>query len=252
MADLATLAQSQPAWTLEEFVDCLNQLLPTILPQPLRDDDAINPRLVRYYTSEGLVDRPERQGREARYHYRHLLQVLLVRRLLQEGYGLGAIASLLQNKANAELEALLHGGVQLTLETANPALAFLQSLKAAPLGGSKSLARSSRGTSPINTPPSGTSPSSASAKVALPKSSPAPTHLSQPTQKPPAHSPAGPAAPDLEAPDSEAPAPEQWWHVPVLPGLMLLIRADFKQPQTQQEQQNLSQLILDKLRALTR
>ncbi len=36
-------------------------------------------RTVRYYQSIGLVDRPEREGREAVYRWRHLLQVVAVK-----------------------------------------------------------------------------------------------------------------------------------------------------------------------------
>lgn len=86
-------------------------------------------RLVRHYTGMGLLDEPLKEGREARYLYRHLLQALLVRRLLVEGYGASAIDNLAKSKTNQELEALLQGGVVLTLTPANPALNFLQEIQ---------------------------------------------------------------------------------------------------------------------------
>jgi hypothetical protein len=76
-----------------------------------------------------MLDEPLKEGREARYTYRHLLQVLVVRRLLAEGYGASAIDNLATSKDNADLEALLQGGVQLDLTAANPALGFLQQIK---------------------------------------------------------------------------------------------------------------------------
>jgi hypothetical protein len=91
--------------------------------------EEITPRLVRHYTSLGMLDEPLKVGREARYIYRHLLQVLLVRRLLTEGYGSSAIDQLAKSKTNAELENLLQGGVQLTVAPANPALAYLQQIQ---------------------------------------------------------------------------------------------------------------------------
>lgn len=144
MTTLHQYAHQNPHWTLEEFVTVLNQLLPQFLPdRPDSSDssasisskvphgvrDTLTPRLVRHYTSQGLVDEPQKLGRSARYGYRHLLQLLLVRRLLREGYSTQALQPLLQSKTNADLEALLQGGVQLTVTPANPALAFLESIR---------------------------------------------------------------------------------------------------------------------------
>jgi DNA-binding transcriptional MerR regulator len=138
MNPLQTYATQNPQWSLEEFVRIANQLLPDFLPQldadsgsapKSRVQEEINPRLVRHYTTQGLLDRPLKQGREARYTYRHLLQILVLRRLLTEGYSSSAIEQLTQIKSNSELEALLQGGVQLTVQSANPALAFLQQIQ---------------------------------------------------------------------------------------------------------------------------
>lgn len=56
------------------------------------DPDKTNERLVRYYVAEGVVDRPDRVGREAAYGYRHLLQLLTARRMAQAGMSLAVIA----------------------------------------------------------------------------------------------------------------------------------------------------------------
>jgi hypothetical protein len=55
------------------------------------DPDKTNERLVRYYASEGIIDRPDRVGRDAAYGYRHLLQLLTARRMLQAGAALSVI-----------------------------------------------------------------------------------------------------------------------------------------------------------------
>ncbi|MEO1133132.1 MAG: MerR family transcriptional regulator [Cyanobacteria bacterium J06639_1] len=123
----------QQQWSLEAFVDLANELLPTYLPaddRVGRSRSEVNPRLVRHYTSQGLLDKPERVGKTARYTYRHLLQLLVVRRMMAEGYAAAAIDRFAVEKPNAELEALLQGGVQLTTEVANPALSFLHQIKA--------------------------------------------------------------------------------------------------------------------------
>jgi len=132
MNTLQQIAQRNPSWSLEELVQVVNDLLPDFLPEEkshtrVRDD--VSPRLVRYYTSQGLLDDPLKEGREARYIYRHLLQLLLVRRLLAEGYGASAINTLAKSKTDLELEALLQGEVQLTVSPVNPALSYLQQIQ---------------------------------------------------------------------------------------------------------------------------
>ncbi|MBD2259413.1 MerR family transcriptional regulator [Pseudanabaena sp. FACHB-2040] len=132
MSILQQLAQGERRWPLEEFVDVANQLLPQYLPQQEPDSrmqDAVNPRLVRHYATQGLLDKPYKQGREARYAYRHLLQLLLLKKLLAAGYSVGSLTNLTLNKPDGELEALLLGGAKLTVETANPALAFLSQVR---------------------------------------------------------------------------------------------------------------------------
>lgn len=132
MRNLQHLAQTNPNWSLDEFVQATNDLLPQFLPDTpanTRVREEVTSRLVRHYSSLAMLDEPLKEGREARYSYRHLLQMLLVRRLLAEGYGASAINQLAISRDNAELESLLQGGVQLTVTPANPALAFLQQIQ---------------------------------------------------------------------------------------------------------------------------
>lgn len=132
MSTLQQFSQISKPWSLDEFVGIVNGLLPQFLPEEkshTRVREEITPRLVRHYAGLGLLDEPLKEGREARYIYRHLLQALLVRRLLVEGYGASAIDNLAKSKTNQELEALLQGGVVLTLTPANPALNFLQQIQ---------------------------------------------------------------------------------------------------------------------------
>lgn len=132
MNTLQQLSQSDAQWSLDEFVELINRLLPRFLPDSARGSRGqadLKPRLVRHYTSQGLVDKSVKAGKEARYSYRHLLQLLVVRRMMAEGYTAAAIDRFAIQQSNRELEALLEGGVQLTAEVANPALSFLQSLQ---------------------------------------------------------------------------------------------------------------------------
>lgn len=160
MKTLQQVAQHHPNWSLEEFVQIANELLPQFLPDEkahnrVRED--VTPRLIRHYTSQGMLDEPLKAGREARYTYRHLLQVLLVRRLLIEGYGTSVIDTLARSKSNSDLEALLQGGVQLTVAPANPALAFLQQVQQR----QPDVARSISQSLPRSAPPAPASPSPA-------------------------------------------------------------------------------------------
>lgn len=41
-----------------------------------------NERLLRHYVSMGVVDKPSREGRDALYGFRHLVQFVAARRLL--------------------------------------------------------------------------------------------------------------------------------------------------------------------------
>jgi len=214
METLQQIAQQNPHWSLDELVQVANRFLPQFLPDEkahTRVREEVTPRLVRHYTSQGMLDEPLKEGREARYTYRHLLQVLLVRRLLTEGYGASVIDTLARSKSNAELEALLYGGVQLTMAPANPALAFLQEIQQRQAG-------------------------------SAPKPAIAPPAASRPAPAPPS-----PPAPEAPAP----PPTHQWTRLEVLPGLELHVRSDFVLPPTTQEQQTLLQRLFQALLSLT-
>jgi DNA-binding transcriptional MerR regulator len=132
MNQLQAYAQNQSRWSLDEFVQIANRHLPDVLPEEktntrVRGD--VTPRLVRHYTTLNMLDEPLKEGREARYGYRHLLQILVLRRLLAEGHSAGAIDQLITTSRNSELEALLQGGVQLSAAPTNLAMAHLQRLQ---------------------------------------------------------------------------------------------------------------------------
>ncbi|MCT0198598.1 MerR family transcriptional regulator [Synechococcus sp. CS-1325] len=68
--------------------------------------EVISSRTVRLYATQGLIDRPGKEGRSAVYCHRHLLQLVLVRALARRGLSLSAIAPLCV-LADAELEQQL-------------------------------------------------------------------------------------------------------------------------------------------------
>ena len=71
------------------------------------DLDKINERLVRYYVTEGLVERPKRIGRDAEYGYLHLLQFLAGRFLVEVGFPMQKVAPYLSGLNEAQLESLV-------------------------------------------------------------------------------------------------------------------------------------------------
>jgi DNA-binding transcriptional MerR regulator len=96
--------------TLEDLVAAAARLLKRL---GLRSDDgrvAVAPdaRGVRYYQGIGVLDRPLRyDGRRAVYGFRHLLQLLAVKQLQQEGHPLHLIQQSLAGRPAAALEQAL-------------------------------------------------------------------------------------------------------------------------------------------------
>ncbi len=68
---------------------------------------APDPRTVRYYTTLGLLDRPEIVAREARYGRRHVTQLCAIKALQAAALPLAEIQSRLYAKTDSELEALI-------------------------------------------------------------------------------------------------------------------------------------------------
>ena len=111
-----------------------NGLLPAYLPKDAagRAADDVNPRLVRFYTTEGLIPEPHKEGREARYVYDPLLALLLVRKLMAEGFGSAAIRKALSGRQRSELEALLQDEVRIELAPSQPVSQAAEGVPGAP------------------------------------------------------------------------------------------------------------------------
>jgi len=113
------------AMGLDELVRRANELLPRYLPVEVDDArmrEEVNPRLVRHLTSLGLLDEAGREGREARYEERHLLQLLVARRLRAKGFTTAAIADVAAGQSDEQLEKLLVGDSHLTLQISSTAM----------------------------------------------------------------------------------------------------------------------------------
>nr|WP_281378334.1 MerR family transcriptional regulator [Deinococcus budaensis] len=99
-----------------------------------RPKDEVNPRLVRHYTTQGLLPAPRREGRDARYGRLHLVALLALRRLMADGLGGKALTAAVAGQDEATLERLaLEGAVdQQDAPDAddNDALRYLRNLSA--------------------------------------------------------------------------------------------------------------------------
>ena len=144
MKSLDDFAPQSP-FDLDGLVKAANELLPQFLPDEpeggARFSEEVNPRLVRYLATLGLLDEAGREGREARYEMRHLLQLLVVRRLMAEGHTTAAIKKMTANVEDSQLRSLLAGQTRAVLQSdsleveayrkapkTNAALEFLQNI----------------------------------------------------------------------------------------------------------------------------
>lgn len=98
-------------WRLDELVRRSQQLL-ALLPAGAGESRRVrwqpDARLVRYYTTLGLLDRPaELRGRTAYYRDRHLLQLLAIKTLQARGSSLQAVQEQLTGQPDAALAALI-------------------------------------------------------------------------------------------------------------------------------------------------
>jgi DNA-binding transcriptional MerR regulator len=113
--------QRDAIFTLEEFENVCNSWLLQYLPESYQGTRAREPitiRNLRHYAGEGLIDEPLKQGREARYSYRHLVQVLLLRRAMAEGYTSKLLFGMMR-RGTPELEALLAGDLPASNDRVN-------------------------------------------------------------------------------------------------------------------------------------
>ncbi|MEU8271807.1 MerR family transcriptional regulator [Sphaerisporangium sp. NPDC049002] len=94
-------------WTIGELAErAATTLRPTQRPNG-RVRDVPNERLIRWYTTIGLLDPPlTRRGRVALYGRRHLLQLIAVKRRQADGRSIADIQAELAGAADSTLEAI--------------------------------------------------------------------------------------------------------------------------------------------------
>jgi len=95
---------------LEELVAVAGRAIRRLRAGPVdgRVSVELDARVVRYYQTLGLLDKPHRfDGRKAIYGVRHLLQLLSIKKLQADGYPLALIQENLAGRSTAQLEAIV-------------------------------------------------------------------------------------------------------------------------------------------------
>ncbi|GII26822.1 MerR family transcriptional regulator [Planotetraspora mira] len=91
-------------WTISELAERAASLLDSAGPVNGRVREVPNERLIRWYTTIGLLDPPlARRGRVALYGRRHLLQLVAVKRRQADGLSIAAIQTELTGATDAML-----------------------------------------------------------------------------------------------------------------------------------------------------
>ncbi len=254
----------------------VNTRLSTMLPAEYgdaRQREDFTVRLLRHYSSLGLVDESMRVGREARYRYRHLLQVLCLRRLQRQGWNSKAIKDF-TSRENPELEAFLLGQTvdpsSLTDQEFSETKAELEEVseissvaldESQPLGAASPASAPLANATSVSTTPARAALDSASLRAKraaapeslkeraleflssvrkrdeVPKPQP-PLSQSGPSQKMPAPAP----LPQFLLFDPPK-APERWRRVEIAPGLELNISDRFQKPRTTADQTRLREAL---------
>jgi hypothetical protein len=81
--------------TAAELADRLNAVL-TGIPSLADDAGSANERLVRHYVQVGVLTAPEREGREALFGLRQVVEFLAARYLIKDGWPLAKVAEMVR------------------------------------------------------------------------------------------------------------------------------------------------------------
>ncbi len=107
--------RSREDFRLDELIEIANEFIKVVAPEQPSDRiaETLNERSLRYYITEGLVDRPlGKEGTAALYGFRHLLQILAVKRLQGSYLPIKRIREVLAGKSNEELERIVLGRLE--------------------------------------------------------------------------------------------------------------------------------------------
>lgn len=264
---LADLTARDRTWTLDAFVDEVNRLLPMVLPDaaPGRAKAEVNARLVRHYTTEGVLPKPLKEAGEARYAADHLVRALALRRLLADGFPSGVAGTVLERHDTEALARLLVGelrvGVDLEPDVVAPPAVDPVAHLPEPVRARLADLRRRAGLPPLGVAPAAEPP--ASRRAASPRME-APPMRSESDAEALASAPAPllhhrslegeawrrRAAAPAPAPRGSTEGGVAWTRYPLLDGLELHVRADFVDPPTPTARERLRDVLLARLEAI--
>ncbi|MEO5917264.1 MAG: hypothetical protein ABIS50_23740 [Luteolibacter sp.] len=102
---------------LAELLSRVNRVASQFLPMEDRENSRVKrlftDRSFRHYQTLGCIDSPEKDGRRAVYCFRHLVQALLVRKLLWERVTSEQIAVLMAGRGTEETQRMFLGGIEM-------------------------------------------------------------------------------------------------------------------------------------------
>ena len=95
---------------VRELADAAERILRELQPEQTKGtvSDYPNERTIRFYLSEGLLPAPTaKRGQSSLFRYRHLVTLLVIKKLQSEGLPISVIKSLIADRGIDELEKLL-------------------------------------------------------------------------------------------------------------------------------------------------
>ncbi|WP_344926406.1 MerR family transcriptional regulator, partial [Streptosporangium carneum] len=178
-------------WTIGELAERASAALSPTAQLNGRVRDAPNERLIRWYSTIGLLDPPSaRRGRVALYGRRHLLQLIAVKRRQAEGLTIADIQAELTGATDQALESIagLHESAEGTSRQERTApRATRPRFWAEPLAATAESAPADPGqAAPLTAPPAASPAVRAAAPPPAPRTAPrpAPQSAPQPTPRP--------------------------------------------------------------------
>jgi DNA-binding transcriptional MerR regulator len=225
-----------------ELVEQASRMLGLVAPVQDRGTvtEVPDERTVRYYLNEGLISpAEEKQGTSSVFGYRHLLQLLAVKKLQSEHLPIRKILELVPSRDNRDLERLLGFASESDSGGENEATRYLESLLVA---SSLPLSAAHQGSRPE--PPTGSRGHSrgvTSGRMGVPMA------MARPSAPGPAsQGPSGqPSQPTTLEPAPTIQASVTWNRIEIQPGLELHIRRDYRAPAEAKDVRTLARLITD-------
>ncbi|MFU8889960.1 MAG: MerR family transcriptional regulator [Trueperaceae bacterium] len=255
----ASLTARDRDWGLDDFVAEVNRLLPEVVPADAaaRGKLEITPRLVRHYTTEGVLPKPLKEGVEARYDGDHLVRALALRRLLAEGYPSSLAGRFLERHDRERLARFLLGELRPDLDLAPGGPAVVDAPPPPSEAALERLAamRARAGLPPLRQVGAAAERSSAAApSMSAPRRSPAAPLAADPSVGDDAERDEGANLHERVAARAAPPPPADrgvaWTRYPLLDGIELHVRDDFVDPTTPAAWNALRDALLARLEAI--